>query len=338
MQSLRLLRPRRWLGVCLGTALAGRLIAQAPPDSSAEASLSDYQTACQADAGRLWGQSLCGPLILVDPATRAAIANEQPPGGKFELAGGLWRGSLPPGIPTSNFALTWVGRRWSMVLLPLPPDRYDRLALLVHESFHRIQPALGLSGTDPLNPHLDEREGRYWLRLELRALAAALEATGNVRDRAVTDALLFRHQRQSRYPGADTLEAQLERQEGLAEYTGARIAIDALGLTSARAAVPTRQFESRPSYVRALGYGTGPGLGLLLDHYAPAWRKRAGQVGLAALLAEARRFRPPRDLVVAARTAAGRYDGAALAALEDERAAQRAVRLADYREIGRAHV
>jgi hypothetical protein len=331
MRSLRCFRSRRWLGLCLSVALPGRAPAQTSPDSIAVLALRDYQAACAADGGHLWGRSLGGPLIVVDPRTRAAVANAQPPGGTFELTDGMWLGNVPDGIPTANFSLTWVGRRWAMVLLPLPQDRYERLALLVHESFHRIQDDLGLAGPDPLNPHLDERDGRYWLRLELRALAAALRGAGAVRDRAARDAMLFRRERQTRYPGADSLEAALELQEGLAEYTGARIALDFLRLPAARAAEQTLAFEGRPTYVRALGYGTGPALGLLLDNYLADWRRRIRREGFAAQLAGRLHFAPPRDLAQAAAAAAVRYQADSLATLEDARAAERARRITDLR-------
>jgi hypothetical protein len=35
-------------------------------------------------------------------------------------------------------------------------------------------------------------------------------------------------------------------------------------------------FEKRPTYVRSLGYGTGPALGYLLDRYQPGWRRNVG--------------------------------------------------------------
>jgi hypothetical protein len=330
MSARRIVSSRRLPGFCLAVALAGPLSAQSP-DSTAAAAVRDYQTACAAEGGHHWGRSLCGPIILVDPRTRDAVASDSPPGGRFTRSGTLWQGQIPEGIPRANTGFDWAEQRWAMVLLPVPGDRYLRLQLLVHESFHRIQPALGLEGRDLLNPQLDERDGRYWLRLELNALAAALERSGKARDRAVRDAVLFRRYRDQLYPGADTLETALELQEGLAEYTGAVVALDALHLPPARAAQGLREFQTRPTYVRALGYGTGPGLGLLLDHYAPEWRARVRSDGVAAQLARAIRFRPPADLAAAARAAASRYQGDAVAKEEDARAAERARQLADYR-------
>jgi hypothetical protein len=323
-------RPGHGLILALGLLRAPLLLAQADTTGSA-AALRDYLAACAADGGRLWGKSLCGPLILVDPGSRAALATEQPPGGVFRQVGSVWRGAIPPGIPTANFSLTWAGRPWAMVLLPLPEDRYVRLQLLLHESFHRIQGDLGLAARDAMNPHLDERDGRYWLRLELRAMAGALRAEGDARTRAARDALLFRRVRQAEFSGADTLENQLEQQEGLPEYTGARLALDYLNLPVARAAVGFEAFEGRATFVRALGYGTGPGLGLLLDQYAPGWRSRVSREGFAPQLAGALHFQPPENLTAAAEAAARLYDAESLARAEDERATARGRLLAEYR-------
>ena len=319
----------------LAIALAGgasRLAAQAPADSvRAVAGIVEFLNACRRDAGRLWGQSLCGPLIAVDGASGFAVATEEPPAGRFQRSGSVWIGRVPTGMSVANTATEWEGRVWSTVRLPMPTDPFDRLQLLAHEAFHRIQPGLGLSAVDALNPHLDERDGRYFLRLELRALAVAVRTQGPPSRRAALDGLLFRAARHRRYPGSDSFEALLERQEGLAQYTGARIGLTATNASPARVARSAADFEGRPSYVRALGYGTGPLLGLLLDRWAPGWRTGAGTEGQAARLARALSFTPPVELGAALGQRAARYGGAALALAEDERAAGRDRVVAGYR-------
>ncbi|HSB53794.1 MAG TPA: hypothetical protein VLD58_05535 [Gemmatimonadales bacterium] len=330
MISLRRIHTRRKLGVCLliGMAAISPSPARAQADTSGAAqAMRDYLAAARHEGGKLWGRSLLGPMILVDPATRAAFASEEPPGGSFRQRDGLWQGTLPDGIPLANFALTWVNRRWAMVLLPLPQDRFLALELLLHESYHGIQEQIGLARPDRLNPHLDERDGRYWLRLELRALGTALGARGGDRKRAAEDAMRFRAARLARYPGADTLENSLEVAEGLAEYTGTRVALDYLRLPQARAATLAHDFERRKTYVRSLGYGTGPGIGLLLDQYRPDWRTRVAREGLAPQLAKALGVAGGDD---AARVAI-RYGADSLGTEEDRRAEARTRVLADYR-------
>jgi len=294
--------------------------------------IGDYLAACQSDRGAFWGRSLCGPILTVDPASRRATASELPPGGEFRKVGTVYLGVVPPGIPLANTALSWAGRDWAFVLEPLPEDRTIRLALLLHESYHRIQDSLGLGGGDPLNAHLDERDGRFWLRMELRAMAAALRDSGGAALSATRDAMRFRAYRYHRYPGSDSLEAALELHEGLAEYTGVALALVAMGQPVSRAADFLDAFQERPSFVRALGYGTGPGLGLLLDRYAPAWRERVAQQGFAAQLAAA--VQVPLESQpdeTATMSSAAAYGASQVGAEEDRREAERQQRLLGYR-------
>jgi hypothetical protein len=69
-------------------------------------------------------------------------------------------------------------------------------------------------------------EGRYWLRLEWRALARALRESGEQRNLAVRDALAFRQARRTLYPASVEDERGQEIGEGLAAYTGTVLAGD----------------------------------------------------------------------------------------------------------------
>jgi hypothetical protein len=298
--------------------------------------LRDAATACRTDAGRLWGRSLCGPIVLVDRDTRLAIANDTVAQRRFLPLAGAFVTTLPSSQYVANTSFTWGGREWTMVILPLPPDRFARTALVMHEVFHREQGALGLRQTDALNNQLDMRAGRSWLRLEYHALAAALDALP--RDRALArhhalSAMLFRAYRRSLYPGSDSLEATLEIQEGLPEYTGERLALDLTGNGPPRAARALRDFErSTPTFVRAFAYGTGPALGLLLDAFAPNWRSAiTTHRDPGALLAAAVGFHAPSALAAAARAAAPEYGWEAVDAEEARRDSARAPAMRDYR-------
>jgi len=320
--------------LCLLMAALSIGAAQTPADSEAALTgVREFNIACRRDAGRLWGRSLCGPLITVDGETGLAVATDLPPEGRFERQGELWIGRVPDSMQVANTAFDWNGRLWSTVRLPLPTDQYARIRLLIHEAFHRIQPDLGLNARDAINAHLDERNGRYLLRLELRAMAASVQLSGPAARRATNDALMFRARRSQLYPGSDSLETLLEIQEGLAEYTGTRLALEATGLSPARVAKATADFENRPTYVRALGYGTGPLLGLLLDRYAPGWRTRIHRTGFSRQLAAAVGFVVPADLSGAVAASAARYGGDSLARVEDERAAARARAVAEFRSL-----
>jgi hypothetical protein len=178
------------------------------------------------------------------------------------------------------------------------------------------------------------RPGRTWLRLEYRALARALESLPDrTAARHHTEAaLLFRAQRRSLYPGSDSLEATLEIQEGLPEYTGQRLAMELTGEGPARVAKYVRDYENTPTFVRAFAYGTGPALGVLLDQFSPNWRDSVHVTrDLSLLLARAVNFQRPRNLAVAARARAGEYGWDEVDRSEAARDSARAPTMREYR-------
>ena len=129
-------------------------------------------------------------------------------------------GYLPKDVIIANTAVDWSGTRWTMVQWPLPQSSLPRNRLLAHELFHRIQPDLHLQAASSDNPQLDSLEGRFWLQLEWKALAAALTQSGEAQSRSIHDALAFRAERHKVFPGSQESERALELNEGLAQYTG----------------------------------------------------------------------------------------------------------------------
>ena len=327
----------RWLLAVASLAFLAPLArAEAPapgaPDAAAVARyVAEARAVSDADAGRLWGRALYGPLLFVDPATRRVVANQADAQGRLApTAGGLFAGRLTDDAGAANTATTWSGVRWTMLVLPMPDGADDRRETLAHEMWHRVQDGLGFPPTDALPRHLDEPQGRLWLRLEWRALSAALRASGAERRRAVADALLFRARRRALY-GAEAAETEraLEMNEGLAQYTGVR-----LGQTDPRAAAAraAAMIEGVPSYVRSFAYASGPLYGLLLDDAAPAWRKGlTAKDDLGARLGAALGLVPAADVAQEADARALVYGGPALRQEEERRAERLAARLAAYR-------
>jgi hypothetical protein len=316
--------------------------AQAVDTARAFESLRDFGQACARDAGALWGHSLCGPIALVVPDTRMILANDTVAERSFVPLGDAYLSVLPSGLPLANTSFGWANRQWAMVLMPaLSGDRFDRLALLAHESLHREQSAIGISGADALNPHLDERDGRRLLRLELRALSAALVAPSDTAARRnAEDALLFRRLRRTLYPKADSTETALELAEGIAEYTGVATALLLFPDSIAHVARAIQAVEARPSFVRSFAYGTGPALGVLLDRFAgPSWRRafidsaRVHHASLSDALGRAMHAAPvtARALAKTVDQRARRYGDAAIQGEETARATARTTRLAAYR-------
>lgn len=297
--------------------------------------LRDAKAACESDGGALWGRSLCGPIALVDRQTRLVIANDTVPQKHFLRLGDAYVTTLPDNQYVANTSFPWGGRAWTMVALPLPRDRFARTDLVMHEVFHREQEALGLRQPDALNNQLDMRPGRTWLRLEYRALARALESLPdqNAARHHAESALIFRAERRSLYPGSDSLEATLEIQEGLPEYTGQRLGMLLTGEGPGHVAKYVRDYEATtPTFVRAFAYGTGPAIGVLLDQFDSAWRDEVRKNrDIGALLAQAIRFQRPRDLDKTARARSRDYGWDEIDRSEATRDSVRAPTMQGYR-------
>jgi ABC-type branched-subunit amino acid transport system permease subunit len=307
---------------------AARAAAPAIDAALALRAFAERDAACNRDEGRLWGVSLCGPMLFVDPGTREIVANRDDPQLHAVRRDGVYVGTLPPSVLPANTAFTLDGQPWTMVMWPLPDDPVARSILLMHESWHRVQGALGLPPSSPPNDHLDTPEGRYWLQLEWRALARALTSTGAARGAAVSDALDFRLRRVSLFPAAEANENALMLNEGLAEDTGVALTTQPRD-RAVRAVESLASGRRRPSFVRSFAYASGPAYGALLDAASSGWRRGLTlQSDLAALLAAAYDAHP--DAMRAA-TRAAAYDDGSLRAAENDRAARLAVRLRQYR-------
>jgi hypothetical protein len=318
----------------VGMPRGARAQAASPiPIDSAKAAFAEAKALCSADAGKLWGVSLCGPIMFVDAPSRSIVANE--PDGKGVLArkDGMFAGVMPTDQNIANTAVEWSGKKWTQILWPLPDDARLRATLIMHELFHRIQDRLGLpKQRDGDNAHLDELNGRYYMQLEWRALARALEARSDAERReAARDALAFRAERYRIYPSAVPQEHGLEQNEGLAEYTGVRLGNPMAEQRKAMALRDLAKHESDPTIVRSFAYATGPAYGLLLDRYAAGWRARmkTGD-GFGVMLGRALNAKLGKnDERLAARAA--KYDGATLHASEVERDTRRQQQLAANR-------
>jgi hypothetical protein len=274
-------------------------------------------TLCERDGGALWGVSLCGPIVIGDPKTRAIVTSQAPP-----------KVPPPPSVGFANAALDWGGTRWTTLSWPtIPQDGHRRARLLLHELFHRIQPQLGLLVPDLPNPHLDTTEGRYWLRLEWRALAAALAAEGAPADDAIADALAFRAARRRAIAGAAASERTVEITEGLAQYTGTVLAVPSRQAAVADAIEQLKGVEQQESFVRTFAYPSGAAYGLLLDRRAPQWRRSIRGSDDLGQLIEASGVRPAADLPAAER----RHRGETLRAAERDRAIERERKIAELR-------
>ena len=265
-------------------ALTGALLLAmvAPPQAcasidpaQAESIFQQAKSICTHDDGRLWGHTLCGPMLLVDPDDRSVAANQADFGGVLKRSGSVYVGTLPASEPISDTTMIWSGTRWCELLWPWPmrEDADMRHVTLAHELFHRIQEDdLHIQKRDGDNAQLDTLDGRFFLQLEWRALAVALQAsTSTARRTAIEDAILFRRERYRLFPDAAANEAALEANEGIAEYTGVKLGLLTPDEQTRYALRDLSAFVQVPSFVRTFAYATGPAYGLLLDQSDPGW-------------------------------------------------------------------
>jgi len=263
-------------------------------------------------------------MLFADPQTRTVVANQADKEGKLHKEAGLWVGSLPQQVGIANTATDWAGVKWTMVMWgALGGPQALRDLLMMHECWHRIQAEIGLPAptTQQPNAHLDTKVGRIWLRLEWRALSAALVGIGDERTRAITDALIFRAYRRMLIPGAAAQEERMEVHEGMAEYTGVKLM--GLGDWSRGAYIAGRvkmNAVNRPSYPLSFAYETGPCYGILLDATEKEWRSKLTPASsLSETLRSLAGIVLPDDLAASAKERAAAYDGAAVVAEEDKR-------------------
>src|SRR5215471_9472466 len=79
--------------------LAG--LAQIDQQRAAEA-FQQAKTLCERDGGKLWNMSLCGPIVIADPATKTIATNQPAP-----------EAPRPAALGFANSAMDWGGTRWT---------------------------------------------------------------------------------------------------------------------------------------------------------------------------------------------------------------------------------
>lgn len=288
-------------------------------------SISVYFDEIKAESGKnieLWGKDLYGPMILIDPQTREFFTNESD---KAEI--------FPATINIANTALDWNGKKWAMIMLPLPKNKYDRIGLLAHESFHRIQPTLGFELNNVENNHLDQKEGRIYLRLELEALKQAAESDSEKeQQKHLTNALTFRKYRHGLYGGSVVSENLLELNEGIAEYTG--VVVSGRNTTQAIAFLTKGidDFFKNATFVRSFAYHTIPVYGYLLYNKDKNWNKKiTAKTDLADYFIKSFNINIPADVNNAVKKISDYYKGKTIIEEETKRNEKTKKLIAEYK-------
>lgn len=281
----------------------------------------------------LWNKDIYGPILLVEPQTRQVYANQADTLGILKPSGNMFTGKLPDNINIANTSIVWGGKNWAMIMLPLPKNTHDRINLLAHELFHSAQPSLGFTLYNPSNDHLDQKDGRVYLRLEMEALKKAIQSSSDKDlQKHLTSALIFRKYRHMLYPGSDTTENQLELNEGVAEYTGAMIRGSNHKKMQEHFVNGINTFYKNPTFVRSFAYYTTPVYGYLLHQMDNNWQKELTKdTDLTHYFIEAFNLHIPDNLVKAVKKRFKVYNGEKVAQVEKEREDKRKKLVAEYK-------
>jgi hypothetical protein len=65
-------------------------------------------------------------MLFVDGKTRTLVANQPDAEGLLTRSRDVFVGTLPAMVQVANTAMDWVGVKWTMIVLPLPEDKYPR--------------------------------------------------------------------------------------------------------------------------------------------------------------------------------------------------------------------
>ncbi|MFZ2286063.1 MAG: hypothetical protein WAV93_03670 [Bacteroidales bacterium] len=174
---------------------------------------------CNNDDGSLWGENLYGPVMYVDIRNRAIYANVPDKEENLKARDGIFTGVLPKERIITNNMIEFGGVRYAMVPLPETEDRYRIVTRTVHSLFHCFQDRHGLKPSTFSTRHLNARNARLYLKLEWKALTYAIGTSGETRNQAIRDALVFRGARRELFPGAAEDENKFENYEGLTTFT-----------------------------------------------------------------------------------------------------------------------
>jgi hypothetical protein len=122
----------------------------------------EAQALCERDGGRLWGVSLCAPMVIADRRTQTFATSQPAPEGARPRLLGLLNAPLKWG------GATWVAYIWDDVVNRTPRERKE---LFLHELFHGVQSQLGLTAPALTSEHLDAVDGRAWMGRARRSAA-----------------------------------------------------------------------------------------------------------------------------------------------------------------------
>jgi hypothetical protein len=220
---------------------------------------------CNRDNGNLWGENLYGPVMFVDNLSREIYANVADSNGILKAREGIFTGVLPRERLITNNVIEFGGTRYAMVPLPDTEDNYRITARTVHSLFHCYQERHDLKPSTFNTRHLNDKNTRFYLKLEWKALSSAIGATGEARRQAIRDALIFRGARRELFPEAIADENKFENFEGLATFTYIKLCTDNIDDMRGRVLEYLDRIYKNTSYASGYGFVHGALYATLLN-------------------------------------------------------------------------
>jgi len=293
----------------------------------------EIKAICDADNGKLWGDNLWAPILLIDKKTRFVVANQPDNEGMLLKTGDVYTGYFPKDKSIANSTSDFGKESWMMVMYPLPEKDYNRNLLCVHELYHRLQEKLNLDYGNYNNDHMDNMDARILIKLEWLALEKAInEKNKKKRVDYLTDALIFRNYRRELYQGKDTDENKIELAEGLAEYTGHKICSGNNEEFKNNVLNTKNQYWNNKSYVRSFGYYSGLCYGYILDQVNFDWKANLKLNSNLGLIAQnLYNIQLPRNLKKSYEKSKNKYTYPEILQFETSREKQRQEMLTAYR-------
>lgn len=273
-------RPIKIASLLLLLLAGGRYsVAQAQtPDSAlckkALGLFAEAQRVCEADGGKLWGENLWGPVLLVRDSDKLTFTNESALLPVSQKMDALYCGVLDSDIVVAGSALRFKGSDVAVVPMFTMSDS-AMVEVFVHELFHRFQNQhYNMSEVMYNNAHVDTKMGRTLVLCEMLELSKALNCNVLERKPHIERALAFRKWRWALFPDKTTDECRFEFQEGLALYTQYRICFQDSLKVAQQLCQEVERLLSSPNLSRQYGYHMGAMYACLND-IAPSWRHDA---------------------------------------------------------------
>ncbi|HUW91806.1 MAG TPA: hypothetical protein VMV74_01475 [Bacteroidales bacterium] len=223
------------------------------------------ETLCNSDSGRLWGENLFGPVMFVDSRTRTIYANVADRENLLKSKDGIFTGVLPRERLITNNVIEFGGVRYAMAPLPDEEDSVRITSRAIHSLFHCFQERHDLKPSTFNTRHMNQQNARLFLKLEWKALTNAIKSTGDARNQAIRDALIFRGARRELFPDAITDENKFENYEGLTTFTYMKLGSSGDDELKTRLLDYLERIYSNSSYASGYGFVHGALYGYLLD-------------------------------------------------------------------------